>query len=134
MKKIILEFHGYTWDEYFYVIAHKHGILVTYKGGLDSKSFIRLDEILFVDEADELIKIYESEHLKEIRASLGSNDRLFFSFSEMDKEGRSYVVETLTEILRPRFIFSKSKVKSHVSCIGSCALFPEEIKAVSQKR
>lgn len=35
MRVVQLEFLGYTWEDYFYVISNKSGILVAYKGGLD---------------------------------------------------------------------------------------------------
>lgn len=33
MKEYKLKFQGYTWDDYFYVISNKAGILVAYRGG-----------------------------------------------------------------------------------------------------
>ena len=67
MKKYNLKFQGYTWDEYFFVIANKPGLVVVYKGGLDSEGAIRLDNIIYVDGADEIGQVYESKKLKDIR-------------------------------------------------------------------
>ena len=63
--QISLEFQGYTWDEYFYVIANKPGIVVVYKGGLDSEGAIRLDNIIYVDGADEIGQVYEGKMFKD---------------------------------------------------------------------
>ena len=122
MKRYELEFLGYTWDEYFYVIANKTGILVAYKGELDSEGSVKLNEIVYVDEADELIMIYESKQLDDIRKNIDKRDRLFFSYAEMKKEGRIEAVRTLK-----RFINSDSSnvlLNVSLSCKGACALFP----------
>ena len=74
MKQLELEFQGYTWDEYFYVIANKAGILVAYKGGLDSDGIPQMKEIFYVEEADEINTIYESTKLNEIRKRVGKTD------------------------------------------------------------
>ena len=62
-----LVFQGYTWDDYFYYIANKPGILVAYRGSLDSEGAIKIDEILYVGEYDNNSTIYESDFLDEIR-------------------------------------------------------------------
>lgn len=53
--------------ECFYVIGNKSGILVVYRGGLDSEGAVKLNEIVLVEEAEKISTIYESEKLKEIR-------------------------------------------------------------------
>ena len=124
--QISLEFQGYTWDEYFYVIANKPGIVVVYKGGLDSKGAIRLDNIIYVDGADEIGQVYESKILKELRKKIPNNHRLFFSYAEMKAENRNEVVSTLKGLLKLESEnINTSKLK--IICRGACALFPKEM-------
>ena len=127
MKKFRLLFQGYTWDDYFYVIANKSGILIAYKGGLDSEGVIRMDEILFVDEADTIGSLYESEAILKIRKSLQYNDRLFFSYAEMSKDDRKDVTKLLKMKLEHIHHSGTSNQILNVSCSGACALFPKEL-------
>ena len=118
MKEILLDFQGYTWDNYFYVIAEKSGILLTFKGGLDSEGAIELDEIVSVDEAIKFSEIYESDKLREIRNKLKVNEMLFFSYAEAKKEQRITVKDALIKRLsgdqRNEIIVIKTN--------GACAL------------
>lgn len=124
--QISLEFQGYTWDEYFYVIANKPGIVVVYKGGLDSEGVIRLDNIIYVDGADEIGQVYESKKLKDIRKKMSNTDRLFYSYAEMKAENRKEVVSTLRGLLKLESVnINISKLK--ITCRGACALFPKEM-------
>lgn len=126
MKKYKLEFHGYTWDEYFYVIANKPGIVVVYKGGLDSEGAIRLDNIIYVDGADEIGQVYEGKMFKDIRNKVSNTDRLFFSYAEMKAESRKEVVSTLRGLLKLEN-GNINTSKQEIKCKGACALFPKEI-------
>lgn len=126
MRKIELKFHGYTWEEYFYTIANRSGILVTYKGGLDCDGFVKMDEILLVEGADIIGDIYENKHLTQIRKNLYSGERLFFSFAEIEK-GRDEVVEILNNLLIHKNSQLEFKKTIALSCNGACSLFPEEI-------
>ena len=119
-KSIILEFQGYTWDEYFYVIANKSGILIAYKGGLDKEGTIRLDEIVFVGESD------ESHDFDMIRCKISDGEKLFFSLAEMQDTNRKEIVKILKEILIPNDV-SKEHMKYKVNCKGACALFPKDV-------
>lgn len=124
--QISLEFHGYTWEEYFYVIANKPGIVVVYKGGLDSEGIIRLDNIIYVDGADEIGQVYESKKLKDIRKKMSNTDRLFYSYAEMKAENRKEVVSTLRGLLKLESEnINTSKLK--ITYRGACALFPKEM-------
>ena len=79
MKKCELVFQGYTWDDYFHIIADKSGVMVVYKGGLDCEGAIKLDEIVFIGGSEKLNDLYESQDLCEIRRNVNLGDRLFFS-------------------------------------------------------
>ena len=124
--QIGLEFQGYTWDEYFHVIANKPGIVVVYKGGLDSEGAIRLDNIIYVDGADEIGQVYESNIVKDIRKEISNTDRLFFSYAEMKAENRNEVVSTLKSLLKLES-GNNNTSKLKITCKGACALFPIEI-------
>ena len=126
MKQYELKFHGYTWDEYFYVIANKSGILVAYRGGLDCDGAIKIDDIVYVDGADELSLVYESRVFKEIRKHL-DNCRLFFSYAEMKKDGRDDVVKVLKQSLLPFCPEESNLPQIKIICKGYCPLFPKEL-------
>lgn len=125
MKHYNLEFQGYTWDEYFYVIANKSGILVAYKGGLDNEGAVKMNEIIFIDGADEISKIYESDSFKKVRRTVENGEKIFFSYAEMNNEGIEEVTKTLNKYLIPSMDSKESVVK--ITCKGACALFPKEI-------
>ena len=121
-----LKFDGYTWEEYFYVIANKAGILVAYKGGLDCEGAVKLDEIIYVDEADELSSLYESDDFKAIRNQIEPRYRIFFSYAEMPLEGRIEVTHALKNAILKNGN-NNNKTKVSISCEGACALFPNEL-------
>lgn len=124
MKQYNLTFQGYTWDEYFYMIANKPGILVAYRGGLDNEGAVRLDEIIYVDEADELGALYESKQFAEVRKNISNKDRLFFSYAEMKNEGRSDVTSWLKHALLLKSSRKGELPKLDCNFKGACALFP----------
>lgn len=128
-KIIELNFAGYTWEEYFHVIANKSGILITYRGNLDDEGKIRLKEIIFVDEADDFFKIYESESFKNVVSGVNKKDRLFFSYAEMDDVRRREVMEVLKIMLMPEKNNVELEDKVSVICKGACALFPNQLLA-----
>ena len=108
------------------MIANKSGIVVAYRGGLDSEGAIRLDNIIYVGGADEIGQVYESKRLKDIREKVPNTDRLFFSYAEMKVENRTEVVSTLRGLLKLQGEnIDTSKLK--ITCKGACALFPKEI-------
>ena len=126
MSCIELLFHGYTWDEYSYLIANKSGILVTYKGKLDCEGFVKLTEILSVDEVDMMCSIFQSKKMEGIRNSIEDTDRLFFSYAEMGIDGRTEVVSKIRSFVLP--CSANSKLPDvRLSCKGACALFPKEL-------
>lgn len=126
MKKYELKFEGYTWDEYFYVIGNKSGILVAYRGGLDSEGAIKLEDIVYIDEADKLSLSYESSYIKDIRKRL-DNCRLFFSYAEMKNDGREDVVKELKRYLLPINNEKSVLPQMKLLCKGACSLFPKEL-------
>jgi len=127
MKCIELEFQGYTWDEYFYAIANKPGILVVYRGGLDSEGTAKMKEIIYVDEADEINTIYESIEIGRIRKTIGITDRLFFSYAEMQSKGRTEVTKLLKSSLMHGSSNENELSTVRLTCKGACALFPHKI-------
>ena len=127
VERLFIEFQGYTWDEYFYVIANKAGILVAYKGGLDSEGIPQMKEILYVDEADEINTIYESIKLNEIRKRVGKTDRLFFSYAEIGKKNRAVITRAIRDSLTSDSIKENKISNVRLSCKGACALFPKEL-------
>lgn len=48
-----------------------------------------MNEVIYVDEADELSVIYESESFSETRTKIGKDERAFFSYAEASNEGRA---------------------------------------------
>lgn len=127
MREIKLLFQGYTWDEYFHMISNKSGILVVYSGGLDSEGAIKMHDVIYVDDADELIIIYESEKFEEVRKSVGNYDRLFYSYVEMNQEGRADIKDLLRNHLLPRTTVKDRFSDIKLKCQGACALFPKKI-------
>lgn len=127
VKRYTLKFQGYTWDEYFYVIAEKSGILVAYRGGLDNEGAAQMKEILYVDDADEINTIYESTRFNEIRKRVGNTDRLFFSYAEIKQKERAEISRAIKDSLFPNSIKKNKLLNVRLSCIGACALFPKEL-------
>ena len=128
MKQYDLIFQGYTWDEYFYVISEKRGVLVTYCGSFDSEGAVKMDEILYIEGAKRLREIYERSKMQEIRNEVSaSGGKLFFSYAETD-ESYSEIAAYLNDIIKPR-INNNREVTEKVSvlCKGACALFPDKI-------
>lgn len=123
MRKVELVFCGYTWDQYSFMIAEKRGVLVVYRGGLDSEGAVRLDEILYVDGTDRLWTLLESENLCEIRDILRHDEMLFFSYSEVTCDLQN-IVYTLNKSLQPLFSTMMSNgAYIQICCKGACALF-----------
>ena len=124
---MLLVFQGYTWDDYFYAIANKTGILVVYRGGLDIEGFVKTDEILYIAESGRLSKIYESEEISKIRKSILPTDRLFFSYAEIVGNIRSKVVSRIRRKLNLAEDDNENDIALQVFCQGACALFPKEL-------
>lgn len=128
MTETRIIFQGYTWDEYFYVISEKRGVLVTYCGSLDSEGSVKMDEILYVDGAGRLREIYERSQMQKIRSEVSENGgKLFFSYAETD-ENYFEIAAYLNEIIKPRFNNNRGVTeKVSVLCKGACSLFPDKI-------
>ncbi len=117
-QSIELNFLGYTWDQYFYVIAHKSGILLTYRGDLDDEGAIRLKEILSIDGAGNIGVFYESAKMKDIRNALKPGEMLFFSLAEIEGVERDFCLNYLRHKLNKEVISNEGSVV----CQGACAL------------
>lgn len=128
MNQTELFFQGYTWDEYFYVISEKRGVLVTYRGSIDSEGVVKMDEILNIEGAEILREIYERNQMQEIRDKVFANGgKLFYSYAETG-ESYSKIAAYLNEIIKPRFNNNSGVTeKATVLCKGACALFPDKI-------
>lgn len=121
-----LEFQGYTWDDYFYVISNKKGILITYRGSLDNEGSVRLDEILYIAGAEALCSVYEGAVLKELRSRIDAKDSLFFSYAETDNYQQ--LANILVGLLHPKYNEESEKADGPLPvCEGACALFPKQI-------
>lgn len=118
MNQLILNFQGYTWDQYFYVIAHKSGILLTYRGDLDNEGAVRLKEILSIDGVDNVGELHECARMKDIRNTLKSGDMLFFSLAEIEGVERDFCLNYLRHKLNKEEISNEGSVV----CTGACAL------------
>lgn len=93
-------------------------------GGLDSEGAVRLDEIVYIGEADVLGDIYASNEFTHVNEDVNVNDKLFYSYVEMYQPDRKMVKETLSHYLSAKGS-NKSSIK--IECRGACALFPKEI-------
>ncbi len=129
MNNIIqLYFHGYTWDEYFSVIGNKSGIMVAYRGSLDRDGFVKMKDILYVDGANKISDLYESDDFSKIRKKVDLKERLFFSYAEIDADIRKEVVSQINK--RLGLIDNNDSFSDiHITCKGACALFPNELIA-----
>lgn len=127
MKHYNLTFQGYTWDEYFYVISDRQGILITYIGSLDKEGALQMNEVIYIEGAEKLKDIYEGKEFQEIRERIKNEGKLFFSYAEVYEDIQEIVEELCLE-LKPRFNTLKSKdTKISVSCKGCCSLFPSKM-------
>lgn len=119
MKEIVLDFQGYTWDDYFFVISTKAGVLLTYKGRLDNEGKIVMEEILSIDKAEKFQTIYDGEHLAKIRKKLNPLDRLFFSYAKLTKDEADFVIQTIQNKKNNR---ETSIPDIYIKLKGACAL------------
>ncbi len=127
MKNCELVFQGYTWDDYFHIIADKSGIMIVYKGGLDCEGAIKLDEIVFIGGSEKLNDLYESQDFYEVRRNINFGERFFYSYASTNREDRDDIVFALNEkILNSHRHKSTTGVDICLICRGACALFPEE--------
>lgn len=127
VMKLDLCFNGYTWEDYFYVISEKSGILVTYVGTLDSEGIVVLNRIVAVNEADRFCDIIESEAYQAMKLTIGLNERLFFSYAEVISEHRNTIYKWLCNELINNGINNDSYQLNQTICKGACALFPKKI-------
>lgn len=127
MKKIKLKFWGYTWEDYFYIIANKSGILICYKGYLDSEGDVKMKEIILVEEADKFSDIIESENFMNVTRETNKTDRLFFSFAEINGDERRQAKKILKNMLITKSDDTEYDNETVVTCTGACALFSKQL-------
>lgn len=125
MKTYRLVFQGYTWDQYFHVIADKMGLLVIYSGSLDNEGKVSMNEILDIIWEKRFGNIYDD--LDAFRAHLGQSNMLFFSYSEIDRETGKEVIKYLNYLKNNSSISEVNRF--NLRCEGACALFPDIVKA-----
>lgn len=126
----ILEFFGYTWDDFFHVISDKEGLLVTYMGCLNHEGAPLMKEILFIDYGKRLGDIFNSDCFKTIKSELGRSEMLFYAYAPTNEIDGIKIKETLIRALKPRLNNDStrpSKIELH--CKGACALFPKHLLA-----
>ena len=123
MKNYKLEFHGYTWDKFFHVIADKQGILAIYSGKLDSEGLVKMDSLLSVTFEESLGNLYESKKIDDLRNKISPSQMLFYSYAKVDKEEGKDISDYINSLLK------KEKINNEfeIHCSGACALFPEII-------
>jgi hypothetical protein len=124
MKKYKLEFLGYTWDQFFQMIADKQGILVVYGGRLDSEGSVKMESMLSLSWEKRLGDVYDSQKLARIRTQLSANLMLFYSYAEIDEANGTIIVQHLINKLSNQNEIVGSDLK--IKCTGACALFPKD--------
>lgn len=119
MNTYSLKFQGYTWDDYFFMIADKQGLLIIYSGMLDDEGIPTMKEILYVGWMKELSNIYSCGIIESICKKKPRNRLLFFSYAEIDKEMGALFADVITG--------KKKYAKEMFTCEGACALLPNEM-------
>lgn len=122
MQKVVLDFWGYTWDEFRGLVGDLLGIVLVYKGRLDSEGFPKMEELLFIDYSS-INKIADSEVGRKIRGAIKDNDRLFFSYAEVSADLAHDVLSKLIYNNQPRYNNINTKSNNLiVVCKGCCEL------------
>ena len=124
IKTYRLEFQGYTWDQYFHVIADKKGLLVIYSGNLDREGNASMNEILDIRWEKKFGNIYDD--LDCFRAQLRQGHMLFFSYSEIGQEVGKEVIKYIDYLKNNPNVPEVNRLDLH--CEGACALFPDLMK------
>ncbi len=122
-----LHFQGYTWDQYFQMIADKQGILVIYGGRLDNEGAVKMESILSLSWEKRLGDVYDSQKLARIRTQLSANLMLFYSYAEIEEADGTIIVQHLINKLSDQNEIVKRDLK--INCTGACALFPKDVIA-----
>ncbi len=122
IKNITLEFKGYTWDKYLYLIAEKKGILIIYSGRLDKEGKVKVDKILNVSCERKIGDVFESDFLESLRSSLSISQMLFYSYAEIDEQDGINVAKIMNNILLSDIANDQNDY--NIKCHGDCSLFP----------
>ncbi len=131
MRRIWLNFQGYTWDSFRWQIAHMKGIVLVYRGKLDHEGFITLLEIIYIfygstggSNNDNMIE--------RIRGDLAPDEMLFYSIAEIDVQVADLVVESLVYYISPRY---NEKINNRIDgvmleCSGKCGLLSDVLPSL----
>ena len=125
MKSYDLQFQGYTWDQYFQMIADKQGILAVYSGRLDGEGNVKMVSLLSISWEKRFGNIYESEYIKQLRSELSPDLMLFYSYAEIAEAEGVFLAQQLINMLSDHSGVKKCELEIH--CTGACALFPKDI-------
>ena len=123
--QISLLFQGYTWDQYFQMIADKQGILAVYSGRLDGEGNVKMVSLLSISWEKRFGNIYESEYIKQLRSELSPDLMLFYSYAEIAEAEGVFIAQQLKNKLSNHSEVKKCELEIH--CTGACALFPKDI-------
>jgi len=133
MKKVVLHFYGYTWEEYAFQISSLKGIFIVYRGQLDPEGFIDLKEILYVGYHHGIIELYDNKIIDSLKQYMVLGERLFLSYAEEpnDVDGKQ-IASLIAEAVQPKHredALDTSEIhEMTVLCQGNCKLIPKEIK------
>ena len=129
-KVITLHFYGYTWEEYAFQISNMKGIFVVFSGKLIEDGNIGLCKILYIGYHAGISELYENQIIDKLKPLMNSNERIFFSFSEIP-HGEDYkIIESKLNIaVNPSFkrIFEPLAISVRIICEGSRGLLPKEV-------
>ena len=127
MQAVRLHFYGYTWEDYWWQISNKQGIVIVYRGKLDPEEGVVMEEILHISSTS-VKDIHDNSIMTEIKKSMEPKDMLFFSYSEVDSEIANDVKNLLVDKVRPHFnkVCTTSRNLT-IESSGKCALLPDVI-------
>lgn len=130
MKRITLNFYGYTWEDYAFQISSLKGIFIVYKGIIDPEGFIDIKELLYVGYHNGIIELYEKNIIEAIKQYVNSSERIFLSYAEVPPEEDGIALASLmVNGAHPKYCLNATTPTSNVLliCEGNCKLIPEEI-------
>lgn len=125
MRTIDLYFWGYTWNDYKSQIDNTLGILLIYRGGLDSEGIPVMKELLYIGYGT-INRIVGSDKWQTIMSVLHPCDMLFYSYAEVDDSVVKDVLAVLIEKGKPKINDNiQNPVEVMIKCHGSCAFLDE---------
>lgn len=123
-----LNFYGYTWDGYLMYIARKRGIFLVYRGKIRVDGIFEMEELLHISLVDDLDSFNNSEIVAKIRSSINSDERLFFSYAEIEGfKTVDRIIDALVMYSHPKFNIQRKVSGIRILCSGNCAFLPSEI-------